>query len=68
MQVNRGKFHKYLVITLDYNTVGKVKINILDCINEVLDTFDKAYPTGGGTKSSAEPDIIFKVDKKLLKT
>ena len=29
MQVNRGKVHKYLGMTLDYTTVGKVKITML---------------------------------------
>ena len=34
---------------------------MLDYINEILDAFDKPDPTCGGTKSSAEPAIFFKV-------
>ena len=67
MQVNRGKFHKYIGRTLDYTAVGQVKITMLDYTNELLDNFDKAYPTGDGTKSSATPDIIFKVDEDCKK-
>ena len=37
-------------MTLDYYIVGQVKITMLDYIDEILDTFDKAYPTGSGTK------------------
>jgi hypothetical protein len=32
-------------------------------INETIDAFDKAEPKGGGTKSSAAPDDLFKVDE-----
>ena len=63
MQVNRGKVNKYLGTTLEYSTVGQVKITMLDYIDEIIDTFDQSYPTGRGTKSSAAPDILFKVDK-----
>ena len=63
MQVKHGKFHKYLGMTLDYYTVVQVKINMLEYIDEILDAFDKSDPIGGGTKSSAEPDMIFKVYK-----
>ena len=61
MQLNCGKVHKYLGMTLDNTTVGQVKITILDCIDEIIDTFDMLYPTCGGTKSSAESAILFKV-------
>ena len=48
---------------LEYSTVGQVEITMLEYIDEILNTFDKADPTCGGTKSSAAPDIIFKVKK-----
>ena len=50
-------------MTLDYTTVGQVKITMLEYINEIIDTFDKVDPTGGVTNSSATPAIIFKADK-----
>ena len=62
MQVKLGKVHKYLGITLDYSTVGQVNITMLDCIDEILNAFNKLDPTVGGTKSSAAPAIIFKVE------
>ena len=67
MQVNRVKVHKYLGMTLDYYKFGQVKITMLDYIDEIIDAFDKAYPAGGGTKSSYTPDISFKVDKYCKK-
>ena len=61
MQVSRGKVHKYLSMTLEYSTFGRVKINMLDCIDEILYAFDKSYTPDGVNKSSAAPSVIFKV-------
>ena len=52
---------------MDYSTVGQMKTTMLDYIDEIINNFDKAYPTVGGTKSSAEPAIIFKVDEDCKK-
>ena len=49
IKVKFGKVHKYLGMTLDYYTVGQVKITTLDYIDEILVAFDKAYQIGGGT-------------------
>ena len=59
MQVNRIKAKKYLCIILDYSTIGQMKITMLDYINEILGTSEKADPMGGGTRSSAAEDIVF---------
>jgi hypothetical protein len=63
MAVSRGKIHKYLGMTLDYSVPGQVKITMLDYVNEILAAFDKAEPKGGGTRTSAAPDSMFKVDE-----
>ena len=63
MKVKRGKVHKYLGMTLEYSTVDQVKTTMLDYIDEIINTFDKFYPTGRVNKSSAAPAIIFKVNK-----
>jgi hypothetical protein len=63
MTVSRGKIHKYLGMTLDYTARGQVKITMFDDVDEILTDFDKAEPKGGGTKISAAPDSIFKVDE-----
>jgi hypothetical protein len=63
MMVSRGKIHKYLGMTLDYTVRGQVKITVFDYVDEILTAFDKAEPKGGGTKTSAAPDSIFKVDE-----
>jgi hypothetical protein len=63
MTVRRGRVHKYLGMTLDYTIRGQVNISMFDYINEIINAFDKAEPKGGGTKSSAAPDDIFKIDE-----
>jgi hypothetical protein len=35
---------------------------MLDYVDEILAASDKAEPKGGGTKISAAPDSLFKVD------
>jgi hypothetical protein len=67
MTVSQGKIHKYLGMTLDYSVPGQVKITMLEYVNEILDAFDKAEPKGGGTKTSAAPDSLFKVDEDCEK-
>jgi hypothetical protein len=62
MMVSRGKIRKYISMTLDYTVRCQVKITMFDYINEILTAFDKA-PTGGGTKTSAAPGSLFKVDE-----
>jgi hypothetical protein len=48
-------------MTLDYSVPGQVKIKMLEYVNEILAAFDKAEPKGGGTKTSAATDCLFKV-------
>jgi hypothetical protein len=67
MTVSRGKIHKYLAMTLDYSVPGQVKITMLDYVDEILAAFDKAEPKGVGTKTSAAPDSLFKVDEDCKK-
>jgi hypothetical protein len=67
MTVSRGKIHKYLGMMLDYSVPGQVKITMLEYVNEILAAFDKTEPKGGGTKTSAAPDSLFKVDKDCEK-
>ena len=63
MVVSRGKVHKYLGITLDYTVRGQVQITIIDFLDKVFIDFDKAEPKGGGTKTSAAPENLFKVEE-----
>jgi hypothetical protein len=67
MTVSRGKIHKYIGMTLDYTVRGKVKITMFDNVEEILTSFDKAEPKGGGTKTSVAPDSLFKVDENCEK-
>jgi hypothetical protein len=67
MTVSRGKIHKYLGMTLDYTVCGQVKITMFDYVDEILTDFDKAEPKGGGTKTSAAPGSLFKVDDICVK-
>jgi hypothetical protein len=47
----------------DRSVPGQVKITFLEYINEILAAFDTAEPKGGGTKTSAAPDSLLKVDE-----
>jgi hypothetical protein len=67
MTVSRGNIHKYLGMTLDYSVLGQVKITMIEYVNEIIAAFDKAAPKGGGTKTSAAPDSLFKVDEDCEK-
>ena len=67
MQVTHANFHNYISMSLDFTTVGQVKITFLYYTNEIIYAFDKAYTTGGGTKSSAAPGVIFKANKDYEK-
>jgi hypothetical protein len=67
MTVSRSRVHKYLGMALDYTICVQVNISIFNYIDEIIDAFDKAEPKGGGTKSSATPDDLFKVDKDCEK-
>jgi hypothetical protein len=63
MTVSRGRVHKYLGMTLDYTVHGRVNILMFNYVNEIINAFVKAEPKGGGTKSTAAPDDLFKVTK-----
>jgi hypothetical protein len=67
MTVSRVNIHKYLGMTLYYTVHGQVKITMFDYVDEILTAFDKAVPKGGGTKSSAAPDSLFKVNESCEK-
>jgi hypothetical protein len=40
---------------------------MFDYVDEILTAFDKAEPKCGGTKTSAAPDSLFKVDENCEK-
>jgi hypothetical protein len=67
MTVSRGKIHKYLGMTVDYNVPGQVKIRMLNYVNEILAAFDKAEPKGVGRKTSEAPGSLFNVDEDCEK-
>jgi hypothetical protein len=67
MTVSRGKIHKYLGMTLDNTVRGQVKITMFNYVDEILTAFDNAEPKGGGTKKSAAPDSLFKVNENCEK-
>ena len=67
MTVSRGKVHTYLGMTLDFTTPGQCKISMFDYVEEILDEFDKAEPKGAGTKISAAPADLYKIDEDCKK-
>jgi hypothetical protein len=67
MVASRGKKHQYLGMNLDYTTTGQVKITMIDYVEEVLTAFSKADPKANGTKTSAVPEDLFKINQDSLK-
>jgi len=67
MTVSHGKSHKYLGMTLDYTSSRQVKVTMFNYIKEILAAFDAVDPKATGTKASAAPDELFKVNEKCEK-
>jgi hypothetical protein len=63
MSVSRGKIHTYPGMTLDYTLQGRAMITMFDYINEIISAYDKVNPKGGGTKTSAAPENLFRIDR-----
>jgi hypothetical protein len=67
MSMSRGKIHTYLGMTLDYTLQGRVMIYMFEYINEIISTYDETGPKGGGTKTSAAPENLFRIDEDCEK-
>jgi hypothetical protein len=67
MSVSCGKAHTYLGMTLDYSLPGRVMITMFEYIMEIIAAYDNADPKGGGTKTSAAPENLFKIDDDCKK-
>jgi hypothetical protein len=67
MAISRGKVHTYLGMKLDFTLPGRVKITMFEFLEEVILAFEKADPNGGGTKTSAAPADLFKIDEDCTK-
>ena len=63
MTASRGKVHKSLGITLDYNFCGQVQTTMIDLLGKGLIAFEKAEPKWGNTKKIAAPENLLNVDK-----
>jgi hypothetical protein len=71
MAVSHGKVHAHLSVALDFTTKGQVKISMFPHVEETLEAFHKAKPSGASTKMSAAPANLFEINKdceKLDKT
>jgi hypothetical protein len=50
-------------MTIDCTTPGQVEIRMIDHITEILEALEKTeQPNGRGTKTSAAPADLFKID------
>jgi hypothetical protein len=76
MKVARGKVHKYLGMTLDFATAKVVKVTMIDYIDEIIETWNRACKEfNNGFKfvgnrrriATAAPEDLFKVDEDALK-
>ena len=61
MMVIRGKVQNYLGMTLYYTVSGQAQITMINFLDIILIAFNKVETKGGGTKTSAAPENIFKV-------
>ena len=50
-------------MNLDYTVRGQVQIMVINFLDKFLIAFDKAEPKGGGTKTSAAQENLFKVNE-----
>jgi hypothetical protein len=76
MKVAQCKVHKYLGMMLDFATSKTVKVTMLEYVNEIIGSCDKAgselddeYKAVSGRKriATAAPDNLFKVDEDAVK-
>ncbi len=74
MKVAQGKVHKYLGMTLDFATSKIVKVTMLEYVDEIVGSWDKAcselddgYKSGRKRIATAAPDYLFKVDEDAVK-
>jgi hypothetical protein len=67
MIVNRGKKHTYLGMQLDFTVPGQVSVSMLDYVREIVETFEKEAPLSVGTKTSAAPADLFRVNPDSTK-
>jgi hypothetical protein len=76
MKVARGKVHKYLGMTLDFATAKVVKVTMIDYIDEIIKTWNRAckefnngfeFVANCKRIATAAPEDLFKVDKDALK-
>jgi hypothetical protein len=75
MKVARGKVHKYLGMALDFATSKTVKVTMLEYVDEIIGSWDKAcselddgYKAISGKRiATAAPNDLFKVDKDAMK-
>jgi hypothetical protein len=60
VKATRGKIHDYLAMKLDFTTPGKLKVDMIDYVNNMVNEFPEDVPT------SKYPwnDNLFKVDEK----
>jgi hypothetical protein len=76
MKVARGKVHKYLGMTLDFATSKVVRVTMLEYVDEIVGSWDKAcselddrYNIVSGRKriATVAPDDLLKVDEDAVK-
>jgi hypothetical protein len=76
MKVARGKFHTFVGMTLDFTIPKIVKITRFECIDEIVEAWDKAcsdFDNGYKIVSwrnkivTAAPEDLFKVDEDAMK-
>jgi hypothetical protein len=74
--VHRGKIHKYLGMTIDFNTKGIVEVSMVEYVKDIITAWDKASEESDGfitkfRKSCGQatpvPSNLFTVDDDAAK-
>ena len=66
VKATQGKVHKYLGMRLDYSENGKVKVNMAEYTNKLLDEFCEHYKLDGSAETPAGQDLFANKGGEIL--
>ena len=68
VKVTRGKIHDYLGMRFDFSEPGKVKVDMIDYVKEMLDDFSENFKPTDSAPSPAAEDLFAAGNSKKLDT
>ena len=67
VKITRGKYHEYLGMKLDYSQAGSIKIDMVDYVRTMVESFPSKFP-GGAKVSTSFNEKLFTVNVKSQKS